>query len=231
MGDVNLIAQIIPLAWAAAVSPTALSLFLITMSMSDNPKLSGLSFYVGAIFVLLLTVFLGIFLGSALTSTGHGDPATTGAIDLFLGAILVLLGIKSFFSKSHGKNSSLIKYLRIDVQASNFAKFRQYFTIGLLTFLTNLSTAIFILAAGREIGLAKTGIWVDVGAIVLLTLITLIVIEVPLLFFVLMPKSAEKVSEPMDKWLSKHSNLVMAIFLLIIGFLVIYNGISHLKII
>jgi len=231
MTDTNLISQIITLSWAAAVSPTALSFFLITMSMSDNPKLSGLSFYAGAISVLLITVFIGIFLGGALTSTGHSDPATTGAIDIFLGSILFLLGIKSLISKKNGKNSSLINFLHIESDASNFAKFRRYFTIGLLTFLTNLSTAIFVLAAGRQIGLSKTGIWIELGSIALLTIITLILIEVPLLFFLLAPKTAEKVTKPMNNWLSKHSNWVMAGFLILIGFLVIYNGLGRLKIV
>lgn len=40
-----------PLAWAAAVSPTALSFFLIMISLSDNPRLAGISFYLGAIIV------------------------------------------------------------------------------------------------------------------------------------------------------------------------------------
>ncbi|MDI6643843.1 MAG: GAP family protein [Methanobacteriaceae archaeon] len=230
MTDTNLITQIIALSWAAAVSPTVLSFFLITVSMSDNPRLSGLSFYAGAVSVLLITVVIGIFLGGALTSTGHGDPATTGAIDIFLGSILFLLGLKSLFSKN-GINSSLTNFLHISSDSSTFAKFRRYFTIGLLTFLTNLSTAIFVLAAGREIGLSKTGIWIELGSIALLTIITLILIEVPLLFFLLVPKKAEKVTKPMNNWISKHSNWIMAGFLIIIGLLVIYNGLGRLKVV
>jgi threonine/homoserine/homoserine lactone efflux protein len=216
------------LAGAAAVSPTALSVFLIMMSMTDNPRLSGFSFYFGAIAVLLLTVFIGLLMGNALQSTGHANPGTVASIDLFLGAILVLLGIRSAFSKDHKKNSAIFDYLQMDDQASNFAKFRRYFTVGLLTFLINFSTAIFVLAAGRQIGIAKAGVWTDIGAIVVLTFITLIVVEVPLFFFLVFPKTAEKVTKPMNQWLSNHTNWVMAAFLLIIGALVIYNGLSRI---
>jgi threonine/homoserine/homoserine lactone efflux protein len=196
--------------------------------MTDNPKLSGLSFYLGAISVLLLTVFMGLLMGNALHNTGHSDPATIASIDIFLGAILVLLGIRSAFSREHKKNSSLFEYLEIDPQASKFAQFRRYFTVGLLTFLINFSTAIFVLAAGRQIGIAKSGLWTDIGAIVLLTVITLIVVEVPLFFFLVFPKTAEKVTQPMNQWLSNHTNWVMAAFLVIIGGLVIYNGLSRI---
>jgi threonine/homoserine/homoserine lactone efflux protein len=200
------------------------------MSMTKNPKLSGFSFYMGAISVLLLTVFIGFLMGNALQNTGNSNPTTIASIDLFLGAILVLLGIRSLFSKEHKKNSAIFEYLQIDEQASKFVKFRRYFTVGLLTFLINFSTAIFVLAAGRQIGIAKAGLWTDIGAIVLLTVITLIVVEVPLFFFLVFPKTAEKVTKPMNQWLSNHTNLVMAAFLLAIGGLVIYNGLSRIGI-
>ena len=79
----QLLIQIIPLSWAAAVSPTALSLFMVMMSITDNPKLAGLSFYFGAIIVLLVTVIIGILLGNGLSSTGHSDPGTIACIDSF----------------------------------------------------------------------------------------------------------------------------------------------------
>lgn len=220
-----------PLAWAAAVSPTALSLFLIMMSMTEERKLAGFSFYFGAIVVLLLTFFIGFLMGNALHNSGNGNPTTIASIDLFLGAILVLLGIRSAFSKDHKKNSSLLDYLKIDINATKFHKFRRYFTVGLLTFLINFSTAIFVLAAGRQVGVAKAGLWPDITALLILTIITLIVVEIPLILFLAFPKQAEKVVKPMNKWLSKHSNWVMASFCLIIGLFVIYNGLNRLGII
>jgi len=196
--------------------------------MSDNPKLSGLSFYLGALSVLLVTVFLGILLGNTLTSSGHSDTSTKAAIDLFLGAVLVLLGIRSAFFKESGNSGALMKYLHIDSEVSSFAKFRRYFSVGLLTFLINFSTAIFVLAAGREIGLAQMGLLSDLGAIVVLSVITLIVVEVPLIFFLVLPNTAKRITEPLNQWISSHSNYVMAVFCLAIGFLVMYNGTSHL---
>jgi len=224
----QLLIQIIPLSWAAAVSPTALSLFLVMMTLTDNPKLAGLSFYFGAIVVLLLTVFIGIVMGNSLTLTGHSDPATIAAIDLFLGAILVLLGIRNLFGKERENSGALKKYLDVEVNASKFTKFRRYFTVGLLTFLINFSTAIFVLAAGRQIGLADAGLISNVTAILVLTIITLVVIELPLMFFFILPKTAEKVMQPMKTWISNNGNYLIAGFLIIIGLFVIYNGLGRL---
>ncbi|MGO9388270.1 MAG: GAP family protein [Methanobacterium sp.] len=221
----QLLIQIIPLSWAAAVSPTALSLFMVMMSITDNPKLAGLSFYFGAIIVLLVTVIIGILLGNGLSSTGHSDPGTIACIDLFLGAILVLLGIRSLFSKGgESGGSALFKYLNVESTASNFSKFTHFFTVGLLTFLINFSTAIFVLAAARQIGVTKAGLFTDIFSILVIAIITLVVIEVPLLFFFIMPRTAAKATKPMNKWISKNGNYLIAGFLLIIGIYVIYNG-------
>ncbi len=221
----QLLIQIIPLSWAAAVSPTALSLFMVMMSITDNPKLAGLSFYFGAIIVLLVTVIIGILLGTGLSSTGHSDPGTIACIDLFLGAILVLLGIRSLFSKGgESGGSALFKYLNVESTSSNFSKFTHFFTVGLLTFLINFSTAIFVLAAARQIGVTKAGLFTDIFSILVIAIITLVVIEVPLLFFFIMPRTAAKATKPMNKWISKNGNYLIAGFLLIIGIYVIYNG-------
>lgn len=221
----SLITAILPLAGAAAVSPVVLSIFLVIMSLSDDPKLPGLSFYLGAIVVLLITVFIGIFLGHKLTTGGAGDPTTMAAIDMSLGAILVLLGFRNFVSK---KENSLFKYLTFDKKASAFSSFKKYFSLGFIAFLTNFSTAIFILAAGRVIGVTNAGFTVDTLTILTLAIITLLVIEVPLLFFLIVPKEAKKITKPINEWISTHGNLVTGAFCVGIGLLVIYNGIGRL---
>lgn len=231
MDTSQLVVQIIPLAWAAAVSPVALSFFLIMMSLTKNPRLASLSFYFGAIVVFLITVVIGILLGNSLTSSGHSDPSTIASIDLFLGAILVLLGIRSLFNKDNKHEGALLKHLKIESDASKFTKFKVYFTVGFLTFLINFSTAIFVLAAARQIGLAKTGLIPDIAAMFVLGIITLIIIEVPLLFFLLFPKTGEKIIKPMNEWINKNGNYIVALFLIFIGGYVVYNGLGRLGVI
>lgn len=229
MDTSQLIFQIIPLAWAAAISPTAFSFFLIMMSMTDNPRLAGISFYSGAIVVFLITVIIGIILGNSLTSSGNANPATLAAIDLFLGAILILLGIRNIFGKKSEKQSgALLNYLKVENTASNIHKFKRYFTVGFLTFLVNFSTAIFVLAAARQIGVAEAGLTANIAAIIVLGVITLIIIEIPLIFFLLFPKTGEKAMKPVDDWISSHGNLIVAIFLIFIGAYIIYNGFGKL---
>lgn len=227
--DTLLLIQIIPLAWAAAVSPTSLSLFLIMMSLADNPRLAGLSFYTGAIIVFLITVIIGILLGNSLIASGHSDPGTLASIDIFLGALLVLLGIRNIFGKkSQNHGGALLKYLKIENTASNISKIKRYFTVGFLTFLINFSTAIFVLAAARQIGLANAGLITNAVAIIVLGIITLIVIELPLLFFLIFPETGEKAMKPVNKWITANGNYLIAVFLIVIGIYIVFNGLGRL---
>ena len=85
-----------------------------------------------------------------------------------------------------------------------------------------------MLAAARQIGLAKGALFTDAVAIIVLGIITLVVIEVPLLFFLLFPKTGAKAMKPVDNWISSHGNILIAVFLIVIGAYIIFNGLIKL---
>lgn len=226
----SLLAITIPLSWAAAVSPVTLSIFLVIMSMAKKPRLAGFSFYIGAIVVLLVTVMIGIFLGQKLSASGHADPVTMASIDIFLGAVLFLLGFRNMVSKEHGKNKNILNRLEVDPKTGKVRQFIKYFSIGMIAFLMNFSTAIFVLAAGRAMGVANAGLTNDSASILILILITLLIIEIPLVFFIMLPDKAQKVLNPVNEWISNHGNLVTGIFCIAIGLFVVYSGLGKLGI-
>jgi len=220
----TLIIHIMPLAWGAAVSPVVLSIFLVIMSLSDDPKLPGLSFYLGTILVFLLVVFLGMILGNSLSAVGASDPKTTAAIDMFIGAILLVLAFRSFVVKHEKQTGGIFRYLKPKEGSSGFSVFSQFFILGTVSFLTNFTTAVFLLAAGKEIGLANAGLSGDILAIVILALITLLVVEVPLAIFLIIPKTAKKVTGPIDEWITKNGNYVSGFIVLIFGIYILFKG-------
>jgi threonine/homoserine/homoserine lactone efflux protein len=220
----SLLALTIPLSWAAAVSPVTLSIFLIIMSMAKNPKLAGISFYLGAILVLLFILVIGIFLGHQLNMAGHADDATMGAIDLFIGAVLFLLGLKHMIATEDTKNNKILKIIDVDPDASTLYKFYKYFSIGILAFILNFSTAIFVLAVGKAIGTSNAGLTNDIISTIILIIIALLIIEIPILFFIILPEKAKKITTPINKWINNHGNIVTGLFCIIIGLFVVYNG-------
>ncbi|AIS33160.1 hypothetical protein BRM9_2360 [Methanobacterium formicicum] len=226
----SLLAVTLPLSWAAAVSPVTLSIFLVIMSMAKKPRLAGFSFYIGAIVVLLVTVLIGIFLGQKLSSAGHGDPITMASIDIFLGAVLFLLGLRNLATKEHGKSNNILNRLQVDPKISTPRQFIKYTSIGIVAFLMNFSTAIFVLAVGRAIGVANAGFMNDSASVIILIIIALLIIEIPLIFFVVVPDKAHNIMNPINEWISNHGNIVTGLFCLAIGFYVVYNGLQKLGI-
>ncbi len=219
----QLLVQVIPLSFLAAVSPVSLSIFLILMTFTKDRRLAGLSFFIGSVIMLLIVVFLGMVLGQSLVSSGHTDNSTKAIIDLFLGAILILLGIRSLFKENH--ESRIIQRLKEGEEAVSRSKeIEKYLVIGFFTFLVNFSTAIFVLDVGKVIGLAGASLLSNIIAIVIMLLITMILIELPLLFILFMPKTADKFLDPLEKWIKKNGSYIITIFLIAIGAYVMYNA-------
>lgn len=220
----SLIIQIMPLAWGAAVSPVVLSIFLVIMSITDKPRLSGLSFYLGAIIVLLLVLMVGILLGNSLSTAGAADPKTSAAIDMVVGVILIILAFRNFAIKEHEHKGGIFKYLKPGKDSKGIAVFGQFFAIGVVSFLTNFTTAVFVLAAGKVIAQSNAGAVEVTLAIIILTLITLLVVEVPLAIFMIIPLTAHKITKPLNKWISNNGNYVTGLFVLVIGIYIVLKG-------
>ena len=223
----TLLGIVVPLSWAAAVSPVPLMIFLVMMTLTDKPKLAGVSFYLGALLVLLFTVVIGIWLGNSLSSSGNSNTGVVAAIDLILGAVLLLLGIRSLFEKSDTEGP-VVKYMDVGSAASSSTKFKRYFTIGVFIFFVNFSTAMLVLSAGFKIGLADAGSFNNIIAIIVVSIITLVVVEVPLLLFFILPKATEKAMVVLKGWLAKYGNLITGIFFIILGIVLINSGLGQL---
>jgi uncharacterized membrane protein len=175
----------------------------------------------------LFTVLLGIFLGNTLSSSGNSSTAVVATIDLFLGAVLLLLGIRSLFEKSDTEGP-VVKYMDVGSTASNATKFKRYFTIGIFIFLVNFSTAMLVLDAGWKMGLADAGSFNNFIAVIVITIITLVIVEVPLLLFFILPKATAKAMVSLKVWLAKYGNYVTGIFFIILGIVLLNSGLGQL---
>lgn len=223
----TLLGIVVPLSWAAAVSPVPLMIFLVMMTLTDKPRLAGVSFYLGAIVVLLFTVLIGIFLGNTISSSGNSSSAVVATLDLVFGAILLLLGIKSLFEKSDTEGP-VVKYMDVGSDASNATKFKRYFIIGIFIFFVNFSTAMLVLDAGWKMGLANASSYNNLIAVIVIMLITLVIVEIPLLLFFIAPKATAKAMVSLKGWLAKYGNLVTGVFFIILGIVLLHSGLGQL---
>lgn len=221
-----LLINVLPLAVGAAVSPTVLIGIILILSIAERPKLSGIAFYIGSIIILLIVVAAGILLGKGVAVAASKPPSAASAyFDLALGIALILFGMRRVAKKGDdapdesrfgGKSKSAV---------SDFIK---YLILGLLMFTINFTTTVLVFAAGKDIGISGAGVADQLIVIIVLTIITLLVVEIPLLIYFTMPERSEKILQPLNKWMQRNSRYLMAAIIFIFGIYLMVKGIGVL---
>jgi len=220
-GTVTLLTQTIPLALGAAVSPTALMGIILLLSISKNPKISGMGYYAGSIILVLIVVAIGFILGTGInTATTHPNPVLA-AIDLILGAVLLVMGIIRIFRP---QKSPKHRFNGEHPEASRLIVFVKGMSFGFVMFLINFSTTIIVLEAGKIISTSPVPTTGRVLATVILVLITLLVCEIPLLIYFLLPESSERILSKINVWMQKNGHILMGLVILAIGVYLLWIG-------
>lgn len=218
----TLLFDILPLAFGAAVSPTVLIGIILVLSISKNPRSNGIAFYVGSIVLLLIVVALGVFVSKgAVMATGGQPSATSAYFDIFLGILLLLFGIRKIRAGDKGPDKNRFAG---DESKSGLGEFIKYMILGLGMFVINFTTTILVFAAGKEIGLSTAPLIDKLIVIIILTIITLIVVEVPLLVAIIFPKTANKLLEPINRWMQKNGKYLMAAIIFVFGVYLLAKG-------
>lgn len=222
-----LLLQILPLAFGAAVSPTALMGIIIILSISKNPKLQGFGYFFGSFILIIIVVLLGLILGSGITSTTTKHNPILDGIEVLLGIVLLLLGIKRILQAQKSPKNRIQDF---DKQKSNLVVFIKGLSFGFGLFLINFSTSIIVLEAGKEIGASSFGIIGKSIVIMILIIITLLVCEIPLLMYLLYPAKAIKILSKVNKWMQKNGHILMGTVLIVIAIYLITIGLVKLSI-
>jgi fumarate reductase subunit C len=224
----TLLSQIIPLALGAAVSPTALMGIILLLSISKRPKLQGFGYYFGSIILILIVVILGILLSAGVTSLSPTPNPTLAGIDVLLGIILLLFGIKRIFNSQSAPKKL---FQGIGKESSNLILFIEGLSFGFGMFLINFSTTIIILEAGKEIGVSLVDPIGKSIIVIILIFITLIVCEVPLAIYFLFPEKANNILSKVNKWMQRNGHYLMGVVIVVIGLYLVWVGLFKLGII
>ncbi len=224
----TLLTQIIPLGLGAAVSPTALMVLILLLSISKRPKVQGLGYYIGAVIMVSIVAVLGIILGVGVTSASNKSDPILAVIDIVLGILLLVLGFREIFKP---QKPIINNFLGDSKKTSTITQFIKGLSFGFGMFLINFSTTIIILEAGKQIGSSSADIYGKLIVLIVLILITLLVCELPLIIYFLFPKKANNILSHVNKWMQKNGHYLMGIVLVIIGLYLMWIGFLRLGII
>ena len=201
---------------------------ILLLSISKSPKLQGFGYYIGAVILILIVVILGILLGAGITSSSPKPNPILAVIDVLLGILLLIFGLRRIFK---AQKSPKNRFQGDTKHNSKIVQFVKGLSFGFGMFLINFSTTIIVLDAGKEIGASSADLVGKLIVITILTLITLLVCEIPLLMYILFPEKANNVLSKVNKWMQRNGHYLMGIVIVIIGIYLLWIGLFKLGII
>lgn len=218
---VTLLADVVPIALVAAISPTTFTVVILLLSLSKKPKTSGVGFLAGSIIVMLVAVLLGFLAakGASFVTGGNSSPLRE-LIDVLLGFILLFFAMKISFQKDNNP----IKLENPQEERSSASEFGGSMLLAMGMFAINFITTILVIYASSQIAISSVNWPGKTISFILLVIITLLLVEIPLLICFLVPKKANKILSQINAWIQKHGQYLTAGLLLILGFYLIHKG-------
>lgn len=211
----SLLAEVIPLALAAAISPVVFLLQLNTLT-GPRPLSRGAALTAGAAIVLIIGSTLGVLLGG----TGFSDrPTLQAAINIGFGVLLILVGLRALLRPPKPKQAEP------DEKPTSLGR---SFLAGMGGMASNVTTfALYIpalaLIAGSNLPLGQRGL-----AALIILLITLMVAWVPLLIAAVVPGATTRLLPALGGWMTRNDRWIQVVLGLGFGIWLFVKGVSGL---
>jgi threonine/homoserine/homoserine lactone efflux protein len=215
----DLLAQIVPLALASAISPVIFLLQLNTLT-GPRPLTRGLALTAGAAVVLIVVSTLGVALGG----TGFSERETLQAIiNIAFGVLLAAVGLGALLRPPKPKQPDPDP----DPDPEPASPRRSFFA-GAVAMATNVTTiALYTpalaLIAGSGLPLGQRGL---AGLVILL--IALMVAWVPLLLAAVVPGASTRLLPWLGRWMNDNNRWISVVLGLGFGILLLAKGVAGL---
>jgi Sap, sulfolipid-1-addressing protein len=223
-------AELIPLALAAALYPPILALVVVILAR-PNPRNLLLAYVVGA---LLVSTLAGLAIVAALKGgnvVGGSDHTVNPAVDIAagVGALFVAWILltdrdrqlrerraRKKAEKADGRDPWSRRMLERD-------SMRMAFLLGIAL---NLPGATYIVAL-KDIAAADQATGVAIAEILGFNLIMFSIAEIPLVSYTLRPERTREVVNNINDWLGGHSRQIAMALCLGVGAFLLVRGIAH----
>ena len=223
----TLLLEIVPIALAAAISPTSFALIIVLLSISKRPKTSGTGFLVGSALVIFVAALLGMIAAEGVLLTRAEPGPLKIWIDLFLGIIVIYYGFKILLTKNAWFED---KELELPTNnKSSTSEFLSSLVLAMGLFALNFITTALVFLGGSKIAAAGLGWLGTIISLFVLMAITLSMVALPVLIYFLVPKKADNILFKLNQWIQKNGHYLTAILVLLLGFYFLLNGLEGLN--
>jgi len=212
----DILIKIIPLDLAATLSPGILALTLVVLASKNHPKAHILSMLAGALMTGVGITIIGFVLGNTL-NTGLKQTATESIVDIILGLLFIIYGLKLFLQKE--------RKINLDAQEEELKIFK-WFGLGLVITITNFDALFLTFTAAKEVGSADNILTIDRWILLIINILFFILpITLPLLLKLIFPKTSAPILAKINGFVTKYSRYIILAMFFIFGIFLLYKGI------
>ncbi len=219
----SVLAKLVPLGLVIAISPITVIPAVLVLH-APRPRPASLAFLAG--WVLGLIALTAVFVGASdlLGGLHQTTPPTWASwLRVVLGLALIAFGVFRWATRHrHSKTPAWMRSF------SNMTPVRAGVT-GAVLVVVRPEVLILCVAAGLAIGTGGLGVaasWICGAVFVIVSTST---VAIPILGFVAAGDRLDDALERLKDWMERNHAALMAVILVLIGLLVLYNGIRALS--
>jgi hypothetical protein len=219
------------LSLSAAANPSLLAAVTLILTR-PRPKRLLLAYLVGAVLVSLTCGLLLVFLLAGTKTANTGKHTVSPIFDITLGALIVLGALWVASGRDHGLRAWRAERRQRATEKPTPRWKRTIdngslwgaFALGLVMTLPGAEyIAGMDILSKKQIGIALT-----VAVVVVFNVIQLVILEVPLVAYIVRPQSTDAAVERFNKWIRVRGRDVALVVVMVLGVALIVLGIANL---
>jgi hypothetical protein len=218
----SVLSTLIPLALVIAVSPLSIIPAVLVLH-APQPRPSGLAFLGGWLLGLVAQTALFVSASGALGGMHHKSPPTWASwLRVVLGSALILFGIYRWVTRHRQTESP--KWMR----SFSTMRPRRAAITGVVLTVVRVEVLLMCLAAGLAIGTNGLDDVDKLTAGAVFVAVSASTVAIPILAYVAAGHRLDDLLERVRDWMEKNNAALLAAILLLIGAMVLHNGIRAL---
>ena len=216
------ITAVLPFALGAMISPFVLTVQALILVGGVQPKARGWFYTLGcAAFTTLFIVCVYAGFSRLPPGPSHPSPVLQG-VELALAILFIVLAIRTYV---HKKPPGDEHQSRVRQMVAN-AKPRMFFVVGLGVMATDLSSLIIIIPGVRVVQETEAAVSLQVTALLLVLLLTLIPALAPVGLATLFGHRSDAILSRLNHWVTAHTKAITAGICLMLAAFLLYGALS-----
>ena len=216
----------LPLAIGVAISPIPI-IAIILMLLSKRAATNSASFLVGWFIGIAVVLSIVVAVSGTATLTTSSGPATgVSWIKVVLGVLLLLVGLRDWRKRPKGGEEATLPKWLTTVESITPPKAGG---LGILLSAVNPKNLLLLVGGGVAIAQGATTTGDKAVAMIVFIVIAVSTVALPVILNLTMGQRARAILDSLNNWLKNNNATVMAVLILVIGFVLIGKGISGFK--